>query len=79
MPSPSQMCVKPHLACCHCLQLSNEGFFPRHQRLWRGLRNLLTGSSVPLRAAQLSRLMQDELQAAWPAGQEVRVALCHSV
>lgn len=53
-------------------QLSNEGFFPRHQRLWRGLRNLLTGSSVAARAAQLSAEVQEVLTDTWPLGREVR-------
>jgi hypothetical protein len=52
-------------------QLSNEDFFPRHQRLWRGLRNLLTGSSVPVRAAALAAELQPLLQDGWQPGQEV--------
>ena len=52
-------------------QLSNEDFFPRHQRLWRGLRNLLTGSSVPVRAAALAAELQPMLQDGWRAGMEV--------
>lgn len=54
-----------------CAQLSNEDFFPRHQRLWRGLRNLLTGSSVPVRAAALAAELQPLLHDGWRAGTEV--------
>lgn len=66
-------------------QLSNEGFFPRHQRLWRGLRNLLTGSSVAARAAQLSAEIQEVSVETWPVGHEVdpletvKASLFHSV
>jgi hypothetical protein len=54
-----------------CVQLSNEDFFPRHQRLWRGLRNLLTGSSVPVRAAALAAELQPLLHDGWRQGTEV--------
>ena len=59
---------------CHAywMQLSNEDFFPRHQRLWRGLRNLLTGSSVPVRAAALAAELQPLLQDGWRQSTAVR-------
>ena len=52
-------------------QLSPEGFWVRHQRLWRGLRNVLTGSSLKLRAEQLSDGFQEALPRWWPEDGEV--------
>lgn len=58
------------------MQLSNQGFFPRHQRLWRGLRNRLAGSAVSAHATALSLELQGALADSWQPGLEVSNINC---
>ena len=54
--------------------LPRAGFYSRHQRMWRALRNMLTGSALRQRASELASRVAVLLPAALPHGEEARDA-----
>jgi len=52
-------------------QLPNEDFYPMQQRMWRALRNMLTGSALRQRADELALRISVLLPAALPPGEKV--------